>query len=417
MSLFIPAKRSNAAFKEGFWTDLLSFSKSKAGTNVTAASALEVMAVLGCLRVISEDVAQTPLKMFRKRKDGGSDIETGIALADLLDVGPNDWQTIFEFIENLVIQAALAGNFYGFKNMVRGRITEIIPLQPGSVSEKWSDAGVPSYLVTAANGESREFPASSVWHVRGPSWDTRTGMSAIRQARDAIGLSMATEDAHARLHANGAQPSGMYSVDASLDAKQYEQLSKWVFSQVSGVNRSKPLILDRGAKWTPTAQTGMDSQHLETRNHQILEICRAFRVMPIMIGQADKAATYASAEQMFLAHIKYTLMPWYRRLETSINKNLLTREDRAAGIYAKFLPNALMRGTAKDRSEFYYKMWSMGTLSANEIREMEEQNPYDGGEIYRVQLNTTDASKTPESDQDQANEQPPKPQDAAFFTP
>lgn len=396
MSLFVPSKaRVNQAFTESFWSDLLSFSKSKSGTNVTAASALEVMAVLGCLRVISEDVAQTPLKVFRKRRDGGSDIETSIPLSDLVDVGPNDWQTIFEFIENLVIQAALGGNFYGFKNIVRGRITEIIPFMPGMVAEKWSLTGVPSYVATAANGEYREFPASTIWHVRGPSWDTRTGMSAIRQAREAIGLAMATEDSHSRMHANGAQPSGMYSVDASLDAKQYKQLSDWVSAQVSGANRSKPLILDRAAKWTSIAQTGMDNQHLETRNYQVLEICRAFRVMPIMIGHADKAATYASAEQMFLAHVKYTLMPWYRRLETSINKNLLTKEDRAAGIYAKFLPNALMRGTAKDRSEFYYKMWSMGTLNPNEIRAMEEQNPYDGGNTYRVQLNTTDASKAP----------------------
>jgi len=398
MSFFIPSKlRSNAAFGESLWSDLVSFSKSKAGPSVTAASALEVMAVLGCVRVISEDVAQVPLKLFRKRNDGGSDVETNHPLADLLDVGPNDWQTSFEFIENLALQAALGGNFYGFKNMVRGRITEIIPFQPGAVTEKWSTAGVPSYEVTAPSGEWREFPASLVWHVRGPSWDTRTGMTAIRQARDAIGLAMATEDAHARLHANGAQPSGLYSVDATLDGKQHEALTSWVVKQISGANRSKPLILDRGAKWTSTAQSGMDNQHLETRIHQVLEICRAFRVMPIMIGQADKAATYASAEQMFLAHVKYTLMPWYRRLETSINKNLLTREDRAAGIYAKFLPNALMRGTAKDRAEFYYKMWSMGTLNPNEIRSMEEQNPYDGGEIYRVQLNTTDASKTPES--------------------
>ena len=44
--------------------------------------------------------------------------------------------------------------------------------------------------------------------------------------------------------------------------------------------------------------------------------------MPIMIGHADKAATYASAEQMFLAHVVHTLSPWYSRLEQSIDANL-----------------------------------------------------------------------------------------------
>jgi HK97 family phage portal protein len=372
----------------------MAFARSQSGENVTLASSLEVMAVLGCVRVISEDVAQVPLKLFRKREGGGSDEERDHPLADLLDVGPNDWQTSFDFIENLTIQAVLGGNFYGFKNMVRGDIREIIPFPPGTVQEQWNNRSIPVYLATSQSGEIKEFPAESIWHLRGPSIDTKTGMAAVRQAREAIGLAMATEKAHAKLHANGAQASGLYSVDGTLDADEYKSLSDWVASKIVGNNRFKPLILDRNAKWTPISMTGVDAQHLETRRHQIEEICRALRVMPIMIGHSDKAATYASAEQMFLAHVKYTLMPWFRRIEKSIDKYLLSREDRKAGIYSKFLPNALMRGAAKDRADFYYKMWQMGTLNPNEIRAMEDQNPYVGGDIYRVQMNTVDATNT-----------------------
>lgn len=394
MSIFVPTagQRSNQAFKESFWGDLVAFARSRSGKTVTLASALEVTAVLGCTRVISEDVAQVPLKLFRKRKGGGSDEERDHPLSDLLDVGPNDWQTGFDFVENLVIQAVLGGNFYSFKNKVRGSIAELIPFPPGTVTERWDDL-VPTYSCVTSSGAQRDFPAESIWHLRGPSVDTKTGMAAVRLAREAIGLAMATEEAHAQLHANGGQPGGMYSVEKTLDEAQYRALSKWIAAEISGANRYKPLVLDSGAKWTPFAMTGVDSQHLETRRHQIEEICRSLRVMPIMIGHADKAATYASAEQMFLAHVKYTLQPWFRRIEKSIDKHLLTKEDRKAGIYAKFLPNALMRGAARDRAEFYYKMWSMGTLNPNEIRAMEEQNPYEGGDTYRVQLNTTDASK------------------------
>jgi len=394
MSIFVPTASGpkNQAFKESFWSELVAFAKSRSGQSVTLASSLEVTAVLGCVRVISEDVAQVPLKLFRKRADGGSDEEREHPLADLLDVGPNDWQTGFDFVENAVIQAALGGNFYSFKNKVRGTIKELIPFPPGAVAERWEDF-VPTYSCLTTSGAHKDFPAEAIWHLRGPSIDTKTGMAAVRMAREAIGLAMAMEEAHAKLHANGAQTSGMYSIETKLDDQQYKKLSAWISAQIAGENRFKPFVLDNGAKWTPTSMTGVDAQHLETRRHQIEEICRSFRVMPIMIGHADKAATYASAEQMFLAHVKYTLQPWFRRIEKSIDKHLLTREDRAKGIYAKFLPNALMRGAARDRAEFYYKMWSMGTLNPNEIRAMEEQNPYTGGDTYRVQLNTTDASK------------------------
>jgi HK97 family phage portal protein len=409
MSFFLPAgERRNQAFKEPFWQGMAGLfsggGRSRSGQSVTAKSALEVTTVLACVRVLAEGVSQVPLNVYRKRDGGGSDIATDHPLHRILHRRPNYWQTSFEMRENLMIQAALMGNFYAFKNRVRGQIAEIIPFRPGAVREDWTALnGIPKYWATGADGSEREFPSEAIWHVRGPSWDTRTGMSAIHQAREAIGLSMAIEDSHAKLHANGAQPSGLYSVDGSLSPDQYKSLSDWVMKQISGENRSKPLILDRGAKWTPSAMTGVDSQALETRKHQIEEICRAFRTLPLMIGHSDKTQTFASAEQMFLAHVVHTLMPWYERIEQSADVNLLTEQDYKDGVYVKHVPNGLMRGASKDRAEYYMKRWQMGTLNANEIRELEDENPYLGGEIYRVQLNTTDASKA-------IDETPPPPQ-------
>jgi HK97 family phage portal protein len=359
---------------------------------VNSVSAMNVTAVIACVRVLAEGVSQVPLNVYRRREGGGSDIATDHPLHLILHRKPNYWQTSFEFRENLMIQVALTGNFYAFKNIVRGKIAEIVPMPPGSVEPKRSDSGVITYVYTSAGGDQKELPASAIWHVRGPSWDTWQGMDAVKQAREAIGLAMTTEDAHIRLHENGAQPSGLYSVEGSLDKEQYKALSDWVMSQISGANRLKPLILDRGAKWTPSAMSGVDAQHLDTRKFQIEEICRSFRVLPLMIGHADKTQTFASAEQMFLSHVVNTLMPWYERIEQSADVNLLTDSDMAGGIYVKFVPNGLMRGAAKDRAEYYMKRWQMGTLNANEIRELEDENPYLGGDIYRVQLNTTDAS-------------------------
>jgi len=137
---------------------------------------------------------------------------------------------------------------------------------------------------------------------------------------------------------------------------------------------------------------GVDSQHLETRRFQIEEVCRAFRVMPIMIGHPDKTATYASAEQMFLAHVVHTLSPWYERIEQSADVNLLTKEEQDAGYYVKHLTNALMRGAAKDRAQFYWQMRQMGAINADEIRAFEEMNPRedDGGKEFWTPGNMTE---------------------------
>ena len=45
------------------------------------------------------------------------------------------------------------------------------------------------------------------------------GLEAVALAREAIGLAMATEEQHARMHKNGVQTSGVYSVEGSLNEK------------------------------------------------------------------------------------------------------------------------------------------------------------------------------------------------------
>ena len=142
------------------------------------------------------------------------------------------------------------------------------------------------------------------------------------------------------------------------------------------------MILDRSAKWLQQSMSGVDAQHIETRRFQVEEVCRALRVMPIMVGSSDKASTYASAEQMFLAHVVHTLSPWYERLEQSIDVHLLTPADRAGGVYAKFVVNALLRGSTKDRGEFYARALGAGGspawMTQDEVRALEEMNPMGG---------------------------------------
>jgi phage portal protein BeeE len=111
--------------------------------------------------------------------------------------------------------------------------------------------------------------------------------------------------------------------------------------------------------------------------------------MPIMVGQSDKAATYASAEQMFLAHVIHCLAPWATRLEESIEVDLLTEAEQAQGLYANFNLSALMRGDYKSRQEGLQIQRRNGVINADEWRALENMNPRDdeGGGQYIVESN------------------------------
>lgn len=371
---------------------------SASGKVVNTQTALQVSTVLACTRVIGEGIAQVPLKLMRKKP--GSELretETEHPLYELLSIRPNDWQTSFEYRETVAMHAVLCGNHYSFINRSnRSGIMELIPFEPGSVTVKRGNDWSLSYDVRAANGSVQNFPAKAIWHVKGPSWNSWMGLDAVQLAREAIGLAMATEESQSRLQRNGVRTSGTYSVSGTLGPDQYKALKNWIDENYAGADRDgSAMVLDRDAKWIPHSMTGVDAQTIETRRFQIEEICRHFRVNPIMVGAESKNTTYASAEQMFLAHVVHCLAPWYMRLEQSIDANLLTAEERKAGLYSCFVDEGLLRGSLKDKHEMIRADVNGGILIPNEGRALLDLPPDENPESNKLRIPANIAGAQP----------------------
>lgn len=386
------------------WAELLRKGvTSKSGQTVNLNNAFKVSVFFACLRVLANGVAQVPFKLHQAvEADGLTTIRAAREhpAYDLLAVGPNDWSTSFEFRETLTMHAAL-GNAYAFKSVIRGRLRELILLNPGQVQVEQAADWTVTYKVTGKDGRVQVFPASAIWHVRGPSWDGFTGMDVLHLAREALGLSMSLEESVSSLHKDGVRPTGIYSVDGPLNGDQHKQITAWLKAQAAAPGT--PLILDRGAKWLSQTMTSVDAQHLEMRKHQIEEVCRYMGVHPHKVYSTDKTSTYASAEQFAIQHVVDTLGPWYARIEQSADKHLLSKDERAAGFYFKFNANGLLRGSAKDRSDYYAKALGSGGhpgwMTPDQVRELEEMNPM-GGDAARL---------PPGSNQQQSAEPEPQP--------
>lgn len=368
--------------------DFLMWPAAKSGVEVNYTTALQVTAMLACVRAIAEGIAQVPAKLMQKRKGGrGADEARDHPLFDLLYRKPNSTgQTAFEFWETLVLHLMVVSNAYVFKNFVGGRIYELIILEPGMVTTtRLADRSL-SYKIAGVGGE---FTGRDIWHLRSLSWNGWQGMPALRLLREALGLSIALEEAHARLHANGAAPGGVYSIPGPLGEKSHQQLVDWIKKNAAAENRGNPLVLDNGATWLSQQMSGVDAQHLETRRFQIEEVCRGARVMPIMVGLSEKTATYASSEQMFLAHVTHGLMPWSTRLENSASVGLLSDEEAQGGLYLHFFLQALMRADFKSRQEGLAIQRRNGVINADEWRDFEDMNPRSdpGGPQYIVEAN------------------------------
>lgn len=370
------------------------------GQPVTPLRAMQLSAVFSCVRVLSESMGMLPCRLYKKGKKGFNDLAVDHKLYDLLSIAPNDYMTSQEFWELLMVCLCLRGNFYAYKVYTFGEVAELLPLDPSSVTPKLNDDWTVEYHVNFQNGGLKVLTQDEIWHVRLFTLDGLNGLNPIAFARKSIGLGLDTEEHGAKLFKNGAVTSGVLETEESLSDIAFNRLKTEFSENHAGLtNTYKPMILEQGLKWKPTALNLEDSQFLETRQYQKDEICGLFRVPPHLIASMDKM-TLNNIEQMGMSFVNYSLVPYMTRIEARVGVGLLNAEDRKK-YYAKFNAGALLRGDLKTRYEAYATGINWGFLSPNDCRALEDLNPREGGDIYLTPMNMTtkpedknDAEKT-----------------------
>ena len=229
---------------------------------------------------------------------------------------------------------------------------------------------------------------SDVLHIPGLGFDGLVGYSPIAMAKNAIGLSIATEEYGAKFFANGATPGGLLEYPGTV--KNPDAIRESWNKGFSGSNSHKVAILEEGMHYTPISISPEQAQFLETRKFQIDEIARIFRVPPHMVGDLEKSS-FSNIEQQSLEFVKYTLEPWIVRWEQSLNRALLTDSEKAA-YFVKFNVDGLLRGDYQSRMNGYATARQNGWMSANDIRELENLDripPELGGDLYLINGNMT----------------------------
>lgn len=386
------------------------------GANVTADSALKTSTVFLCVKILSESIASLPLMVYRKRKSGGKDVADGHYLYPLLHDTPNSEQNSFEFREFGQAALALRGNKYTYKAYNgSGEILQLIPLMPNRMDVKRRNGEI-IYTYTYDTDQNtnipktQDYPAEWIWHVKNLSTDGITGLSPISCARESVGISMKAEEFGAMYFANAAVTSGVLEHPSSLKKDAYERL-KASIQEFAASKKHQTMILEEGMKWQAIGLSNKDSQFLEARAFQVADIARFFNIPLILLHQADKASTYASAEQFSLNFVKYCLLPWCRRWEHSANRSLLTDWDRKKGYFVEFNVDGLLRGDIDTRYRSYATGRQWGWLSANDIRSLENMNPIPNGDEYISMPANIAGKDNPEGepkDKDEPKKEPDK---------
>lgn len=373
------------------------FGSSTAGKNVNEQTAMRITAVYSCVRVISEAMASLPLHLYRMNDKGSKEKATDHPLYFLLHDEPNPEMTSFVYRETMLTSMLLWGNSYS--QVIRngkGEVVALYPLMPNRMKVDRDDKGqlYYEYMVNDTDAPTMKrtivkLDPRDVLHIPAMSYDGLVGYSPIAMARNAIGLAIATEEYGSKFFQHGASPSGVLEHPGVLkDPARIRDSWNQTFGGSS--NSGKVAVLEEGMKYTPISIPPEQAQFLETRKFQIEEIARIFRVPLHMIGCLEHS-TFSNIEQQSLEFVKFTLEPWVSRVESNMNRRLLTDEEKGKYFF-KFNVDGLLRGDYQSRMTGYATARQNGWMSANDIRELENLDRIpeeEGGDLYLINGNMT----------------------------
>lgn len=364
---------------------------SEAGEAISERRVLGLSTAWACINLHAGLMATVPVGVYRRKADGSRETVSDHWLAHLLKRSPNADQTSVDFWEFVQMSLELRGNAYARKRFQGSgssrRLVAIEPIAPDLVSVRRILDGSLEYNVATSAGGRLTLGEGDVWHIRGPGGDPLGGLSTLAFGRHVFGLAIAADKSAAGLFKNGMQPPGAFKFSEWLKPDQRAIAKENMAREYIGAkNAGRPVILEGGVDWAPFTFQPDEAQLLETRSFNVEDVCRFFQVPPVLIGHTDKVSSWGTGiQEISTGFVKYSFARRVKRIEASIDKHLLTPADRAAGIYVEFNLEGLLRGSPKERAEFYRTMTQIASMTVNEVRRLENLPPVEGGDVPRLQ--------------------------------
>lgn len=344
---------------------------SKAGVRVNERTALSIPATLQALRILSGVFAMTPLHYYQKAETGriaANDTPEG----RLFHESPNGHQTPFHFMELVMMDIMLAGNFFAYVSRnARGEPVAITRLKPGSVviAEYFdrADGTTLFFDATLPDGSRERFAARNIFHVAGFTRDGIQGLNPVAYAKDALGGAIATSDHASRFWNKGGRPSTVLTTEQKVGPEDKRRIRGDWTQLYSGPDGDAVAVLDQDLKAAFLTHDMRASQFIETRGFQVVDLARIWGVPPHLIFDLSKA-TFGNIEQQSLEFVIYHLGPHYARVSQAVSKAFAN-----SGFYFEHLTDALVKGDLKSRMEAYWLQRQAGMVNANELRRRENR--------------------------------------------
>lgn len=345
-----------------WFNDALIFGKFSAN------SPLMITAVYAALSLISNSIATLPVKVKQKKDNKTDEIEHPVA-----QLFYDTLLSKFTLMKKLTWDLLVNGN--AFMYIVRnkqGNPESLVYLEPGDVTIDYNkQKGTLKYGITNHDGIRKSVDYKDVLHFAQNTRDGINGRGFLYFGADILKLCGYTQDAASDFFSSGCNIKGILSFKHQVRDEQKTKIREQWNSIHGGNTGSGIAVLEGDTEFIPVSQNGAESQMLETRQFNVVEIARLFNISPVLLGDLSHT-NYSSIEDANIEFVQHTLLPIINLYETEINRKLLNNSP----IYHIDLDESvLLKGDKQTLANYYTTLVQNAILTVDEARVALGYNP------------------------------------------
>ena len=374
------------------WQSLSGFFNGKEVT-VSSKTVLSIPAYWRAVDLIATQVASLPFNVYTVN-DGQIIEARSNPVWRLLNFRPSPEYDYFSFMEAVMRTILTGTRGYGAGNCLiqivrdnRGAVM-MLDIIHDSFDVVETDTGI-QYII-----DQKVYPASDIIHLKAWTRNAETGESPHKLLQSTFKRGISEINTFADFYKNGANVSGLLETDAPLNPTQRKELEDAWARNYSGVaNQGKTALLSHGVKYKIIG-TRLNEADISSRKMTVEDISNITGVPLPLLSSGNTPLN--SLEVLNRLFVQYTLRAWCKRIESEFNTKLFSFSQTGT-TFVRFNLDGLLRGDTKSRADYYTALYNIRAINPNEIRALENMNPYDGGDVYGMPLasNSTDQALQP----------------------
>jgi HK97 family phage portal protein len=336
--------------------------------------ALGLPALYAATKILADNTASLPIKVYTTARDGRRVPYTGPTLFDNPSVIDTPYEWMFACMSSLLLQGNVWGLITGRDGFGFPTGIEWVPAERVQVEQENPEVFNPLAANVYVDGRRMKWYGadSELFHLRGYNYPGRIeGISPMMKFAHIVLSGHEMQRYSNDWFAAGGFPPGTFqNSELEIDAEQAAQIRRMV---TTSIQRHEPLVYGRDWDYTPITVPPNEAVFIQAMQLNAAQVAAIYDMPANRVGGSNGSSlTYSTVEQNDIQVIG-AMRPWNQRLISGFGRILPARRN------IDFDTNFLLKTDLKTQAEIDQIDRNIGTRTVDEIRESHGYAPYPNG--------------------------------------